>query len=86
MLSSDRGVVPGRPGQIQFGSTDVIIGVIFHPGVIQARVIGNEVEHQAQAALAQTVAEPRQSGIPSQKFMDGIAGNRKPRAENVLFP
>ena len=54
--------------QIQFGSMGVIIGVILDPGVIQARVIGNEVEHQAQVTPAQAFAQPCQRGAPSQKF------------------
>ena len=35
--------------------------------------------------LPQTFAEPRQRGVPSQKLMHGVAGDRKPRAGNVLF-
>ena len=65
-LALDPGVVLRRPGQVQFRAGDVILGVVLHPGVIQARVIGNEVQQQAQAALAEPLAQPGQRGIPAQ--------------------
>ena len=66
LLALDPGVVLRRPGQVEFRAGDVILGVVLDPGVIQSRVIGNEVQQQAQAALAEPLAQPGQSGIAAQ--------------------
>ena len=34
--------------------------------MIQARVVGDEVEHQPQAALAEPLAQPGQGGVAAQ--------------------
>ena len=66
MLALDPGVVLRRPGQVQFGPGDEILGVVLDPGMIQAGVVGDEVEHQPQAALAEPLAQAGQGGIAAQ--------------------
>ena len=40
--------------------------MILDPGMIQARVIGDEVEHQPQAALPEPLAQPGQRGVAAE--------------------
>ena len=41
--------------EIEFGSRDVILGMVFHPRMIQAGVVGDEIEHQPEATIAETL-------------------------------
>jgi len=75
-----------RAGQIEFSSGDVILGMLFHPRVIEARVVGNEVEQELQTSLAKMFSEPRQRRIASQITVHGIAGDGKAGPGDVLFP
>ena len=45
---------------------DVILGMILDPGMIQPRVVGDEVEHQPQAALAEPLAQPGQGRVAAE--------------------
>jgi hypothetical protein len=38
-----------RPQHVKYQGC--ILGVLLHPGVLQARVVGDKIEHQAQATL-----------------------------------
>src|SRR5438309_1664057 len=42
--------------------------------------------HQAQAALAEPLAQPGQRGITAEIGVYRVAGNRKARSGNVVFP
>ena len=56
----DPGIVFGGLGQVEFGPRDVVFGVLVHPGVIEAGMIGDEIEHQLEAPLL----EPRSAAAP----------------------
>src|SRR5438445_284999 len=59
--------------------------MILDPGVIQARVVGDEVEHQLKATLPEPLAETVQGNVPSQILVHRVPGDREPRAGNVLI-
>ena len=81
----DSRIVLGKLGQVLLAAGYVIVGMILHPGMIQSGMIGNEVEHQAQAALAEFLAQAGQSGISSQIDVCGVAGDGEPGTRDVLF-
>ena len=62
-LAFDPGVVLRSAGQVEFGALDEIVGMIFDPGMIEPHVIGHEVEHELQAALAEPLAQAGQRGV-----------------------
>ena len=62
--ASGPGIVLRRLSQIQFSAGDVILGVLLHPGVIQASVVGDKIEHQTQATLPQPLAQAGQAASP----------------------
>ncbi len=59
--------------------------MIFDPGMIQSHVIGNEIQEQPQAALAEPFAQPRQRGIAAQTAVRRVTGDRKAGAGDILF-
>ena len=85
LLALDPGVVLRRPGQVLFGAGDVIFGVLLDPGVIQAGVIGDKIEHQPQATLPEPLAQAGQSGIAAQILMHRVAGDGETGSGDVLF-
>ena len=66
LLALDPGVVLRRPRQIEFGAGDVVLGMVFDPGMVEPRVIGNEIEHQLQAALAEPLAQTGERRVAAQ--------------------
>ena len=42
----DQSIVLRRARQFELGPSDVILGVVLHPGMIERGVVGDEVEHQ----------------------------------------
>ena len=59
--------------------------MVLDPGVIQRRVVGDEVEHQPQTAVSEPLAEPGESGISAQGRMHRVAGDGEPGAGDVLL-
>jgi hypothetical protein len=53
--------------------------------MIQARVVGHEIKQQPQAAHTEALAQPAERGIASELIVDDVAGNREPRARDVLL-
>ena len=45
-LALGPGIILRRAGQVEFRPGDVILRMFFHPRVIQARVVGNEVKQE----------------------------------------
>ena len=86
LLALDPGVVLRRAGQVQFGAGDVILGVLLDPGVIQAGVVGDEIEHQPQAALcgAARAGGPARHRRPD-AVMHRVAGDGETGTGDVLF-
>lgn len=79
------GVVLGFPLQFEFGSPNIVLRVLLHPGMVQGRVIGNEIEHQPQATLVEPFAQPAQSRIPSESIMNSVASDGKTGPSDVFF-
>ena len=73
--ASGPGIVLRRLSQIQFSAGDVILGVLLHPGVIQASVVGDKIEHQTQATLPQPLAQAGQGRIATQRLMHRVASD-----------
>src|SRR5262249_2645579 len=84
-LALDPDVVRGRARQVPFGSDDIVVGVIFDPRMIDARVVGDEVEHQSQIALSEPLAETVEGSISSKISVHRVAGDREPRTGNILL-
>jgi hypothetical protein len=49
--------------EIGFASRYVILEVLFHPRVIERRMVRNEIEHQTQTARAQAPAQTRKGSL-----------------------
>ena len=66
-LALDPGVVLRRAGQVEFRAGDVILGMVLDPGMIQSRVIGNEVQHQPAGRVCGAVREagPARHRLPA---------------------
>ena len=69
----DPGIVVRGTGQVEFRADDIILRVVLDPGVIGRRVVGDEVEHQLQAAVAEAVAKPCECLVASKGRMRRIA-------------
>ena len=55
------------------------------PRVIQAGVVGDEVEHQQQPARPEALAQTGQRRVSAQAGMHRVAGDREPGAGDVLL-
>ena len=55
-----------------------------HPGMIEGHMIGDEVEHQLQPACLQSLAEPTQRLVATQRRMALISGDGEARAADVV--
>ena len=64
---------------------DVAIVVVGDPRMIDGRVIRHEVEHQAEAALGQPLAEPGQPGLAADGLVDRVRGDGEPGPADVLL-
>jgi hypothetical protein len=53
--------------------------------MIRRRVIGDEIEHQPQAAIPEALTDPRQCGVAAQTGMHCVARDRESRAGDVLL-
>ncbi len=84
-LALDPGVVLRRSGQVELRPGDEILGVVFDPGVIEPRVVGDEIEHQPQAALAEPLAQAGQRGVAAEILVHRVAGDREPGAGDVFL-
>src|SRR5208282_3256492 len=69
---------------VDLGPGHVIFGMLLHPRVIQASVIGDKIQQQSQPALPKAVAKARQGCITSKVGVDRIAGNGKSGTGNIL--
>ena len=83
--SIDPGVILRSAGQVEFGAVDEILGMLLDPGMIEAHVIGDEIEHQLQAALLQSFAEAGQGGVAAEVLVDRVAGDREAGAGDVFL-
>ena len=81
----DPGVVLRRAGQVDLAAVYEIVRVLLDPRVIRGHVVRNEIEHQPQTALLQTLAQPGQRGIASQSGVHDVAGDRKSGTRDVLL-
>jgi hypothetical protein len=70
---------------MRVGSGDVVLGMLVDPGVIETRVIGNEIEHQANAACPQSATQASQCPVAAESFVCGVAGDGKSGPGDVLF-
>ena len=52
-----------------------MLRVIFYPGMAEAHVIGNEVQHEPQATSLETLAQPGEGGIAAESGVYGVAGD-----------
>ena len=84
-LAFDPGVILRRAGQVEFGAGDEILGMFFHPGMTEPHVIGDEIEHESQAALAEPLAQSGQRGVAAEILVHRIAGDRETGAGDVLL-
>jgi len=81
----DPGVVLRRSRQVELGSADVMLGMVFHPRMIQTGVVRDEIEEQPQATCAQSLAQTGQCRIASELVVNRVAGDGEARAGDVFF-
>src|SRR5262249_23933826 len=84
-LALDPRKIPRRSSQISLVTGDEMLRVFFHPGVIEPHMVGDKIEHQSQAALTQSFAQPEKRLISPKFFVHGISGDRKTRAGDVFL-
>ena len=85
LRSRDPRVVLRRARQVLLGARDEVLGMLLDPGMIQAGVVGDEVEHQPQAARAEPLAQAGQRRVAAQLLVHGVAGDGEPGAGDVLL-
>ena len=66
LLAFDPGVVLRGAAQVELRALDEMLGMILDPGMTEPHVIGDEIEHQLEAALLQPLAQPGQRGIAAE--------------------
>jgi hypothetical protein len=54
--------------------------------MVRRHVVGNEVEHEAQAALTEAFAEPGEGRIAAEVRVNGVSGDGEAGALDVLVP
>ena len=59
--------------------------MVFDPGMIEPHVIGHEVEHQSQAALAEPLAKPCQCRVSAEIRVHRVAGDGETGTGDVLL-
>ena len=62
-----------------------MLRVFFDPGVIKPHVVRDKIEHQSQAAPAETLAKPGQRGIAPEILVNLIGGDRETGPGDVVF-
>src|SRR5262249_56492463 len=83
LRSLDPYIVERCPGQVELRPVDVVLRMALHPGVIQAGMVGNEIEEQPQPAPPEPLAQAGERRIASEPVMNGVAGDGKTRAGDV---
>src|SRR5208282_4292599 len=64
---------------------DVVVGMGLYPRMVGGGMVRHEVEHQLDAAPCQPFAESRQRRLTAQRLVDGIGGDRKAGAADVVL-
>ena len=81
----DPQVILRRAGQLRFAALDEIVGMGLHPGMVGRGMVRHEIEQQLDAAPCQPFAELRQCRLAAERRADGISGDRKARAADVVL-
>ena len=84
LRGGDGEVVVRLAGQQFLGAGDIILRVGENPVVVARRVIGDEVENQAQAALGQLAPQAGQRCRPAQAARHAVVLHGVRRAEHVV--
>src|SRR5262249_31246514 len=79
-------IVVGFACQVGVGSLNVVLGVLLDPRAIRSGVVRNEIEHQLQATLPQSVAEACKRRVSTEVLMDGVVGDGESGSCDVLLP
>ncbi len=80
----DPAVVMRLARQVAVVASQVILRVFPHPGVVDGRVVGHEVQEQAQAAAAQPLAQVGQRLVAAEVGADAVRRDGEGRADEVL--
>ena len=83
-LALDRRVVLRSTGQVVLRAADEMLGMILDPRVAEPHVIGDEIEHEFQAALLETIAHSRQRCIAAKGSVNVVSGDGETGAGDVL--
>ncbi len=84
-LAFDPDVVLRRAGQIEFTAADEVLRMGFDPGMPEAHVVGNEIEHEFEASFLQAFTQPGEGGVATQILMHRITGDRKAGAGDIIL-
>ena len=72
--------------ELYFRTSHVKLWVLFHPRVIQPRVIGYEVKQQSHSAFVQPAAKPLESHFPTEVGVHFVAGDREAGTADIVLP
>ena len=78
-------VVLGRRGELLLRARHEEVRVLGDPGVVRRHVVRDEVEHEAQAAALQTLAEPGERLVAAEVLVDAVVADREARAADVVL-
>src|SRR5262249_41844736 len=84
VFSLHPGVILRCASEVEFGPADEVLGMVLHPRVAEAHVVGHEIEHEPQAALPQPLTQPGERGVASEACVDRVAGDGEAGAWNVV--
>ncbi len=73
------------PIDILLRALNIVFGMALHKGMIEGRVIGDEVEHELQTSGLQSFSQPLKGFISAQRISRYIVFDGEARALNVFF-
>ncbi len=76
-------VIVGLPVQVGFAPLDVELGVLLNPGMIQGRVVGDEVHDELKPPGSQALFQAEEVRLLAEIPVQGVTRHRKGRAADV---
>ena len=82
----DAGVVLGLALELLLASVNVKFRMLLNPGMVERRVVGDEIEQQSEPAFMQAAAKPFKSGIAAKIRMNDVRFDGEERPANIPIP
>src|SRR5262249_15488808 len=71
-------------GEVEFGPADEMFGMLLDPGMAEAHMIWDEIEHELEAALLESLAQPGEGTVAAKVGVDRVTGNSETRTGDVF--